>query len=234
MENVIGSSYVKPTPAFSFHTIVDEDMSLILTVASNYYDRSVFDFSGDFYEEFPKLIHKVYYRTVENPLKLFAKEGADEKFLDECYIEFMKDKEDEILENGIVTEIPTLIRLFKDSSGISPSIFYYNEDQLEALQQIEELNDIDKVEYKKISNDTNSQIFLRDHNECANFPNMKSKTFYFASTIVNLNAMEKMEEYEHLTKIANNGNRISLYDMYNTEVIGTVRVNEKGELQDEF
>ena len=232
MDNVIGSSYVKPTPTFSFHSIIDEDVSLLSYIIMNYYDESIFDFSNIMDISFPEVIHMIYYRTEENPLKLFAKEGVDDQFLDDCYVEFLKDKEGDILENGIITEIPNLIKMFKNTAGISPSVFYYNDIQLETLNKIEELEGIPKIEYKEVSNDTHSQIYIRDNHECTKFFKLKYKTFYMATTRLNLNVLNDMGNQPHIIELAKNNNRISLYDMYSTEIIGMME-NEEGEVIDE-
>ena len=227
MDSVLGgnTAYVKPTPSFSFHTIVDEDVSLISYIIMNYYDTSIFDFSEVLDLDFGKVISFIYFRTVDNPLRLFTKEGVDEVFVDECYEEFLRDKEAEILENGITTEIPTLIRLFKDSAGISPSIFYYNDIQLQTLESIELLKDIEKIRYTDVSNRLHSQIYIRDYKEAEYFKHMTNKTFYMCSSKRNTDALEDIQNTPEILQIAMGRNQISIYDLYNRDIVN----NDEGE-----
>lgn len=224
MDAVLGGSnaYVKPTPVFSFHSIVDEDVSLISYIIMNYYDTSIFDFSEVLDMDFGKVISIIYFRTVSNPLRLFTKEGVDESFVDECYEEFLRDKEAEILENGITTEVPNLIRLFKDSAGISPSIFYYNDIQLQALETIDLLKDVEKIHYNDVSNRKHSQIYIRDYTEAGKFAHITDKTFYMCSSKRNIDALEDIKQSPEILQIAMARNQISIYDLYNRDIVNNV------------
>lgn len=233
MDTVIGGStaYIRPTPAFSFHTIIDEDISILSYIILNYYDTSIFDFSEAMHVDFGEVISRIYYRKEENPLKLFMVEGADESFVDECYYEFINEKEEEILANSIYTEIPKLIRSFQDSAGINPVIFYYNDAQKTALDAFDLLKDIPKIPVKDVTNDRYSQIYLKDYTEAKNFPDLINKTFYFATSGRNVEVFTNGDfiNIKELDMLAANRNHISLYDLYNSNIVNEERLTNKGD-----
>lgn len=236
MEIASGLSYLRPTPTFSFHSIVDEDISLLSYVIANYYDTSVFDFSSILNTDFFTALKYVYNREMINPLRLFMVEGADEKFVDECYEELISTREEEVLEYGIITKIPTLIRMFKDSGGMNPSIFYYNDIQREALEDIEELEDIQKIEFNKVLESEHKQIFINYYTEAEKLTSLRAKTIYMSTKRFNVIALQNFQNNPYLTELVGQFNKFSIYDLYSNiiEYEAVYNDGEEEEDNDEF
>lgn len=218
MDSVLGN-LIKSTPLFSFHSIIDEDVALIKYVYKNYYDKSIFDFSKVDKMPMTDLIALIYYRHYINPLKLFLVDESKEEFADECYQEFIEQKEKEILEEGVITEIPNLIKLYKDSSDIIPSIFYYTEYQKQLLDRIPQLVEIDKIHASNIRLNLYSQIYIKDYREIFIFPEFTNRTVYFAANDINVFILNNLEDWKDVYDIIRNKNRAAIFDIYNPSII---------------
>ena len=222
MDQIGIGGLTKSIPVFSFNTIVDMDVSLIAYVYNNYYDTSVFNFDGFDSAKFLDLIGMIYLRKCKNPLKLFALPEVEDTFLDECYKEFIETKQQDILEYSVLTEIPKLISNFLSTSEIIPKVMYYNQNQLNVLNQIERLDRIEKIPYQKINNTHFTQLYLKDITECKNIE-CEEKTIYFASNWYTVNSLDKNElsdeEREIVSKIFLKKNNINVFDLYRMNLI---------------
>lgn len=218
MDQLFGD-IIKYTPLFSFHTILDEDVGLIKYVYKNYNDKSVFDFSKVEHKSMRELISLIFYRQYINPLYLFMVDESKREFVDECYREFMEQKEADIIEEGVISEIPNLLNMYKNSSEVIPTIFYYNEYQKQALDRIPSLSNIEKLHFSQLDFDTYSQIYLKMFQELYNFPEFSHITIYFASTGVNLLVLDNLSEFEGILNKIRNKNRAAIFDIYNSKII---------------
>ena len=123
-------------PLFSLNTIVDTDLGILNYVFKEFRNDRYFDLNVLDYME---LINKVYYRSFKNPLYVIMKNPdseEDKKFLDECYDEFIVDKEFEILSNSLSTQMMEIIKMFINEGNIIPTIMYYSQAQLDYIQSI--------------------------------------------------------------------------------------------------
>lgn len=214
--------YVKPTPIFSFYSIVDIDAGLLRYVMDNYYDRKIFDFEAIKTAPLVRMISFLYFRPCENLLSLFIKDEKYKDFIDECYYEFLETKEDEIIDYSVKTEVSRLIAEFRKSSAINPAILYYTDKQLEVLNNIEILKDIPKYHYDKVDLNKFEQFYFRhceeyyDHDK---YHDLKYKTFYFSSDMMNLHELQGDFDYEYVEDSFVNENQLNLYDIYRYDVI---------------
>lgn len=226
--NIINTN--KSMPAISFYTIVDIDFGMVNYVLSNFRNKSVFDIDRFESMEIIDLVKEVYYRKNKNPLVSFAADLSKIQFIDKLYEEFTEKNEDEILINSITTEMVRLIKEFKNSGDIIPTIFYYTESQKIVLESMKnELGEVYIKSFRTVFNDPDSytQFFLKDINEVSNIKDLSefnNKTFYFSTCALNLNEdNDDIASDEIIDDILHNFNHISLIDIYRTDVIGKVK-----------
>ena len=216
------------TPAISFYSIIDIDMSLIKYIILHLRNENVFDLDKVKQMTYFDILEELYYRKYNNPLYFLMKNEKDKDFLDKCYEEF-KSNEDEILSCAVITEMSNLIVEFKKSAEIRPSIFYYTEKQKELLESIEEFDDINIISIDDVISKKNSygQFFFKSIDEIEPFKDLTYKTFYFSSCGLNLNNNNDdiSIDINELKELIYNKNHISLFDMYIKDVF-TRRNNE--------
>ena len=107
----------KMAPLISFYTIVDIDVGLIRLIKREYLNPSVFDVEF-FRRPLISIIHDLYYRKMQNPIYLFAKDNIEKEKIDQYYSDFLNEKMDDILDLSVTTSMEDLIELFADSSEI--------------------------------------------------------------------------------------------------------------------
>lgn len=222
------STYTKPTPIFSFKTLVDLDMGLVNLVMTKYNDADTFDFSPLVNYTYQDIISLVYFRPMENPLYPFLTEYTDEKieFVDKCYKEFKETKEKDIIDIGVITEIPNLISTYSKSGGMKPVIFYYNEDQLSLLNEMTILDHIEKIRVEDISMNRFSQFYLMDCEEAEFIQTARYKTIYFASHQRNMDRLEAdLKEDKTLFTLLGNHNQFNIFDVYKQEIINKENIH---------
>lgn len=221
--DTISGSFIKPTPLFSFYTIVDMDASLINLIIKKYYDKSVFDFTSVMDIDYAKFLSKLYFRTDPNPLSLFLVDESKKDFVDECYQEFIETKQDEIVKEGITTDILNLIDIYStNNSDILPSVFYYNDIQKEALLEIPMFRDglVSIYHIDDLKSSSNDEIMLCRIKELEHFHNYTCKTFYIASNPFNLERLNSWEEDDMLKACITEGlNSINVIDLYKHSVV---------------
>jgi hypothetical protein len=217
----------KPTPLFSFDSIIDTDIGLMNLVMKDYLDPKIFDI--DFFKKpLAERIHDIYYREDVNPLYIFSTdENKYKELLDICYKEFMSSEYNSILKYSVTTEVMTVLDLFKSEQGITPFILYYNDAQLELLENQNNLKGITKVPFKGMTKkeiNSYSQIYFKTIEEAKGFINVKDKSLYFSTCGLNIHkdTEDLMNENMIIKLLAHSNNRINLYSMYKYDIIGGI------------
>jgi len=220
MESILGN-FIKSTPLFSFNTILDENVGLIRLIYKKYNDKDIFDFTSIEKEPMSKLVSLVYYKPYYNPLKLFLKDKSKEDFIDECYQEFLETKEDEIIAEGVITEIANLVKSFKESGDVNPTVYYYNKYQKDALESLPHLRGIHLVDFKDVDIQEYSQLYLRYYYELLMFEKFSHRTIYLASDEFNKYALDQLfsEEFEDINSMINNLNKVCIFDIYKSNIV---------------
>lgn len=225
MNTVWGGLNEKFTPLISFRSIVDEDMGLIKNIIINYRDDNYFNLNIT--KNYFHILGDLYKRKYINPLYYLMKDEKDKEFLDQCYSEFMTDKEDEVLQYSITSDIYNLVRDYNNSGEIIPTILYYSEAQKKVIDNdplLSKIKSISVEELKKSESKRNSfgQFYFRTTEEADIFLHLKHKTFYFSTMSINLNEANDDIKFdnEFVIKIYTNGSKINLFDMYRTDIIG--------------
>ena len=231
MDTLMSGFKIKCTPLISFYTIVDVDLGVCNLALSEYNNTGMFDIS-DLGDDYCKLIDKIYHREEPNPLRTIRKNHYDENkhqsllterllFLDKCYLDFLMEKEKEVLSLGVITDMAGLCKVYQSSPEIRPTILCYSDLQISTLKEIEALNGIQIVRFEEIKDtDLYSQLFLYSIDEAKQFMHWKNKTFYFASTTRNINILDNRDTVTNDTveTILSNENMISIFDMYRSEI----------------
>ena len=222
-----GEFEIKFTPLISFYSIIDEDMGLIKNILINYRNKNIFDLKQD--KKYFKILGEVYRRKYKNPLYYLLKVDNQESrsFVDECYDEFLSEKEDEILQYSITTDIYNLLRDFSSSSEIIPTILYYTQSQKNIIDNDPLLSKIKSVSFGELKRhpeekDKFDQFYFKFIEESEIFVELKNKTFYFSTTGINLNDTNDDINIsnEDVIEIYKKGSKINLFDIYRTDVIG--------------
>ena len=227
-KSVVGG-FVKSTPLISFHTIIDEDVSLILHIIKEYRNKDVFDLDKVQNMTLIEIISELYKRKYNNPLYFLMKDEKYKKFLDECYNEFINEKESDFLNDSISTEIINLVQSFNKSGDINPYILYYTDAQLKVLESMNELSGIPKISINDINSksiDIYSQIFFKSVDEVV--PHMGylfEKTLYFSNAGLNLNDENNDITFKDdiIKNLIIQQNSINLFDMYRMDILENIK-----------
>ena len=226
----------KSNPLISFHCLIDEDLSLIKYVLLNFRNETVFDLNKVINMTFFDIIRELYERKYKNPLEFLMKNDNDRSFLQECYNEFIRDHESEILEHATGTEIMRLIVDYKNSGDIIPYILYYTDAQKAILDSEKTLNNIKKLKYDKLVRgdypekaEDFSQYYFKYIDEIfdCKFENFSGKTFYFSTCSLNLNEDNSdIKDPEFAMNVIKNDSKMNLFDLYRMDII---RSKENGD-----
>lgn len=232
-----GEFEIKFTPLISFYSIIDVDMGLIKDIIINYRNENVFDLKKD--KKYLDILSSIYKRKETNPLyyllRVDNKESRD--FVDECYEEFITEKEEEILSYSVTSDMYNLVREFYNSSEVIPTILYYSQYQKNVIDNdplLSKIKSVSFIELKRNEEKRNEydQFYFRYIEESEIFLSLKNKTFYFSTTGRNL--IEDNSDIdisnEDVIEIYKRGNKINLFDMYRTDIIGGyISKNERDE-----
>lgn len=230
-----GEFEMRFTPLISFYSIVDIDMGLIKNILINYRNENVFDLKKD--KKYFEILSEIYKRKEKNPLYCLLKIDNEKsrEFVDECYKEFINEREEEILSYAVSTDIYNLIRQFYNSSEIIPTILYYTKAQKDIINNDQLLSKIKSISIDELNNDESKnqfeQFYFKYLDEAESFWNLNNKTFYFSTTGINLNDNNDDINIsnEDIYEIYKKGNKINLFDMYRTDIIGGYNNNGSSE-----
>ena len=215
---------MKSIPLISFHTIIDEDLACLKYAILDIGINPSFNLDSIKSKTFYNIVHDLYMRKYKNPLYYIKSDNANIELLDRVYEELLTDVEDKVLKHAVTTEMFNVLLDFKQSSDIIPSILYYTEKQKALLESINSLKGITLVSIEEAKTQPNqwSQIYFKYITELDPFEKLEDKTFYFSSCGLNLieDNSDIDIERNRLLDIIKNRNKISLYDMYRTDIIG--------------
>ena len=214
----------KMIPLISFHTLVDSDFGLINLVYDKYLDNTVFNVDYFKDKEIENIIIDLYYRKEENPLYLIAKNNIGKELLDKYYKEFIETKRKDIYNMSINTNIVDLINIFDSDKDIIPYILYYNDDQLDILNNEPLLKDIKKVSISELLTDSKnldiySAFFFKKVSELELFKDLRTKSFYISTYRFNFDDNGNFKDEKFIKSILYNNNRINIFDLYNNQVL---------------
>ena len=214
-------------PLIPFNCIFDTDFGLLKLVYKEYLDPSVFNI--DWFKDNNKICNMVlslYTRKHNNPLMLCLNDiDNKEEFANDMYVEFIKEKYNEIVYNSVATEFLNLIKLYT-ISDIKPTILYSNSIELEYMNNFKELKNINKISFIDLlesGSDIYEQFFFKYvYNDIylkTLVDSLKIKTVYFAKYHFNYDE-ELLIDGSYLTKILENKNKILLIDLYDLSKLG--------------
>lgn len=222
-----GEFETKFTPLISFYTLIDRDMGLIKNILINYRNEEIFNLKQD--KKYFEILGEVYKRKESNPLYYLLKVDNKENrsFLDECYEEFITERESEVLSYSVTTDMYNLIREFVNSSEVIPTILYYTQAQKNVLDNDVLLSKIKSISIDELTQNEEKkaefeQFYFKFIDESIPFLSLSNRTFYFSTTGLNLdeNNEDIIFSNEDVFEIYKRGNKINLFDMYRTDIIG--------------
>lgn len=223
----IGLTPTKTNPIISFYSIIDEDLSLLYYISEKYGTNNIFDTDILYSNQAMSFIGTLYNRKNKNPLYLIMKDEKYKDLLDRCYIEFIQEHESDILEYAISTEMVNLITEFKKSGEVIPTILYYNDYQLKALNEIKEFEKIDKICFEDLLKRVNhySQFYFKLVEEIEPFKDKFYDTTVYVSSC-GLNLTENNDDInidnDLVIEFLKRNVRISIFDMYRMDMIGDI------------
>lgn len=224
------------TPLISFCSIIDTDMALIKNILINYRNESIFDLKQD--KKYFEILGELYRSKFENPLYYLMKDDTEENrlFLDECYGEFLTEREDEVLKYGVSSDMYNLVREFKNTSEITPTILYYTNHQKDVLDNDSLLSTIDSVCMSELKirpelRNQYDQFYFKYLSEADLFLDLQNKSFYISTAGRNLSPNNDDIDLSNkdVFMIYGMGNRINLFDMYRKDIIGGIKHNDRKE-----
>lgn len=209
-------NFAKQLPLISVYTLFDMDVGLVLYVKDKFYDTDIFNIPDI---DVTTLIAFMYYRPMENPLYPFLIDDTREKFIDECYSEFMEKKSDEIIHYAIRTDVFRLVEMFKNDSVITPTILYYTDKEKQILEQMPELGGVSLVSINDVVKDNYTQFYFMKFEEIERFSDVKYAGMYFASSGRNMIKLDEGLDNEYLMNAFKNHIQLNLFDVYSPENI---------------
>lgn len=237
-----GLDILTSNPLFSFNTLVDKDVGLVLYVLKEFRNDTIFNLELADSLSIEELIGRIYRRKDKNPLLVIAKENLSEdkiKLLNDAYLEFITERPNTILSYSLTTEIPNVINSFiNNGQDLNPHILYYTDGERALLEgktfnfdkEVPLVSIDDILKQRDINRGKNfTQFYLKFVEEADPFNQLLSKTFYFASTGVNLdenNDNFRLDLSPKIYDIITRGNYINLFDMYQRDIIGGYNTNE--------
>ena len=222
MINSFGATGYKSSPVVSFDVLVDIDLAvckycILHNTPEVDYDRLK---TINYYQ----LIGLIYRRKCSNPLRVIAKDNITDDRLEALYSDLMDNQYDDILKVAVFTDMHKLLKEFAKSTDISPYILCYNDSQ-KALIQRSDLKNITVLSLNEAKNNK-TQYYLRYLTDIEKFNEVSTDvTFYVSSCGLNLtedNDDLDMDR-EEILKIAINRSKISIFDMYRMDIIGSYK-----------
>ena len=226
LESTLGG--IVAMPLISFHSLIDEDIACLKYAIIDIGINPFFDLNKLKTKTYIEIIGDIYHRNYKNPLNYIQIDNINQdgaELLDRVYNELLSDKEEDILKHAVLTDIIDLIISFKESSDIIPTILYYTDAQKNVLDNIKDISSINKVNLKEalLNIDQYKQFYFKSLDEFEPFRDLEDRTFYFSTYGLNLTESKDDINFsrEELMPIIKKRNKISLYDIYRTDVIGS-------------
>jgi hypothetical protein len=220
----------KPKLAIAFDTILDEDFGLIQLVYNQYLDPSVFDIEK-FKRSVPDIIETLYMREERNPLLSFTLPNIDKEKVDEYYNEFMNTQYEAILDNAIGTNMQNYIHMILSSREFDITIFCYNKNQLNYLNNIDEFKSIRKVIYNNNFDKEINQYYFKYVEQSFFMKDVVGCHFYYSTIRQNLNDDKSDIKDTDETRIMKKTNYINLYSLYDIDKMRFVFKNRNERIE---
>ena len=214
------------TPLISFRCIIDLDIGILSYVIENYPDNAYFNFDKLKTLDTIGLIKMLYNREQINQLSIIV---SNIKY--DTYKELIEEKEEDIIQRSLSTEIYNLIQQFKSSGDIKPSILYYTKEELNYIHSDDILNSFPCIDV----NDVTEEIFLhymqfwfKDVEETHKFIKFglkhPARSYYIADIAYNIkdDNPDSVQNDEIITRALFKGNAINTYSMYRKDIIGGI------------
>ncbi len=220
MINSLTSGGYKSSPVIAFDVLVDIDLALVKYCITHNMKEIDYDMLKTI--NYYQLIGLIYRRKDYNPLTVIAKKGIDSEYLDSLQSDVISKHQEEILTGAIYTDIHQLIKEFVKSSDISPYILCYNDLQKSIIED-SDLRNIITLDINSAKHDK-TQYYLKYLSDIDQFNDTaKSVTYYVSSCGLNLNDTndDLNIDREKVLKIATNRSKISIFDMYRMDIIGS-------------
>lgn len=205
----------------SFNCIIDTDFGLLVLIARNFFDTSVFN--ANFFSEnsnINNMKRSIYKRKESNPIKLCIKNQED---ADDYYNQFFENYYKEILDVSMVTGLGRSLKVFSSNAGASFTILCKDKYQEEFLSRLELFKKMSTITLDKITNpDIYNQFFFKDYkdyglNDLSDF--LIDKKIYIGMYEFNKTDNLDLDSSTMQTKLFALRNEISLIDLYSREEI---------------
>ena len=209
---------MKSAPVFLFNTVVDTDLGLVKYFIKK--DVDFIDYALLKTLSFTDLIGLIYRRKDINPLTVLHKtDSISKEELDSIYEQY-KDAPG-IISESVLTDISKLVLQFNKVTDISPVILCPSDKHIDLLNNTE-LKEIQKVTMTNVNLSSKTEVYMKYTKDLEPFKKMKAVTFYISSCGVNLvEANDDLDmSREEVFSLVENNNRISLFDMYQMDIIG--------------
>lgn len=220
-----GVGGINATPLIAFNTIIDEDISLISYIIKYVRNHDIFDLDKLKEYDMIKVVSEVYLRDYDNPLYFLMKDEKDKEFLDQCYKEFMESQE--FYDYFIVSsDFYQLIQMFISSGEVKPTVLCKTEKEREIVLKDDVLSHlsilmIDDVNEKSLSKYQQFYFYRLRDSEKFIYNDISFRTYYFSSMGCNLTKdKDELADSEYINNITKFQNRISIFDMYKSQIIG--------------
>jgi len=204
-------------PLVSFDCLIDIDFGLLVLIAQNFFDTSVF--SAEFFKDNDNIENMkwtIYDRPQKNPLTLCLK---DVSLADDYYNQFMDQYYADILDRSMITDLANLLPNLA-TSGATFSILCNNKLEYELLDKIPILKDYTRVLLSDIVEpDKYHQFFIKDFDDKGMHKYahlLRDKNIYIARYKFNvIEDMDKIDERFKTYAILDNMRcNITKFDLY--------------------
>lgn len=222
MISSITTSGYKSSPVISFDVLVDIDLAVAKYCILN--NTPEIDYQKLKSINYYQLIGLLYRRKCDNPLRVIARNEVDDAHIDELYFRTISLHQEEILSCAVFTDIHKLLKEFVKSADISPYILCYNDLQ-KSLIQDSDLKNITVLNLNE-SKHEKTQYYLKYLTDIEKFNEVSTDvTFYVSSCGLNLNDdnTDLNMDRDDVLKIAVNRSKISIFDMYRLDIIGSYK-----------
>lgn len=205
----------------SFDCVIDTDFGLLVLIAQNFFDTSVFE--EDFFKKNDKpndLKWTVYQRLTKNPLDLCIK---DKSVADDYYNQFMEQYYVDILDRSMITDLGYMLPDLATEAGVQFTIVCDNQEQIDLLEKINIFKDYPKVLFNEINEpDKYNQFFIKDFTDIGmqRYSHLlKDKHIYVSR--YNFNKIENMDKIDKrfivYATLDNLRCTITKFDLYSKE-----------------
>ena len=203
----------------SFNCLIDTDFGLLVLIAQDFFDTSVFN--EEFFhnnKEINDMKRVIYKRKCKNPLNLCMKNTED---ADDFYKQFFDKYYPNILNVSMITSLAKNLKKFASNAGATFTILCKDECEEKLLEQIPMLAKFSTTTLAKIENpDIYNQFFFKDYSDYGLsdlYKFLLDKKIYIGMYEFNKTDNLDLESSKLQTELFMLRNDISLIDLYSRE-----------------